>query len=77
MGLISQAHGNKRIEKESRARDPKKSFCPGGRVRVGPGLLRYCGCIPPNALPYCAAGMDPRVGYGSTDLGELVRGLKL
>jgi hypothetical protein len=19
---------------------------PGGRVRVGPGLLRYCGCIP-------------------------------
>jgi hypothetical protein len=20
-------------------------FCPGGRVRVGPGLLRYCGCI--------------------------------
>ena len=22
-------------------------FDPGGRVRVGPGLLRYCGCIPP------------------------------
>ena len=31
----------------------------------------------PNALPYCAAGMDPRVGCGSTDLEESVRGLKL
>jgi hypothetical protein len=36
-----------------------------------------CGCIPPNALPYCAAGADPRVGCGSTDLEELARGLKL
>ena len=31
----------------------------------------------PSALPYCAAGMDPRVGSGPTDLEELVRGLKL
>ena len=31
----------------------------------------------PNALPYCAAGVDPRVGCGSTDLGESDRGLKL
>ncbi len=31
----------------------------------------------PNAVPYCAAGVDRRVGCGSTDLGELVRGLKL
>ena len=38
---------------------------PGGRVQVGPGLLRYRGRIPPSAgtgnhdaLPYCAADSE-------------------
>ena len=51
---------------------------PGGRVQVGPGLLRYRGRIPPSAgtgnhdaLPYCAADSEVDhlvpVGCGSTD----------
>ena len=50
---------------------------PGGRVRVGPGLLRYCGCIPQCFAVLC--GRDgPSGGIWIHRFRRVgVRGLKL